>query len=87
MAFRLKNLQNSEIDLQTLEAIAFCLTVLFHNPCKTIKSSWARKYALEVGICAELNLISLKSNLHQMRRDSRIKIVAEIERLDLDMIF
>ena len=40
---------------------------------------------MEVGICAELNLISLKSDYHEMRRDSRLKIIKESEKLDFSM--
>jgi len=86
MTFRLIELKKSvEIDLETLEAIAFCLQKLSCNPGKTIKSSWARKYALEVGICAELNLISLRTDYHEMSRDSKVKIVKEFQRLDFSM--
>ena len=85
MSFKLNGLDNSEIDAKTLNAIAYCLSILSDGNLKTIKSVWARKYAMEVSICAELNLISLKSEYHPMSRDSKLKVVKENDKLDFSM--
>ena len=44
MSFKLNELRNAEIDYKTLNAIAYCLTILSNGNLKTIKSVWARKY-------------------------------------------
>ena len=84
MSVILEELGKCEIDEKTMHSIAFAVTKLANLPATT-KSAWARAYADEVGICSELGLISLRSDFHEMHRDSKVKIVSEFEKIDFSM--
>ena len=61
---RLKSLPKYVMNLNTIEQIVFVLSSFRDDGGKTIKSPWVRKFAGEVGICAELGLITTRTEHH-----------------------